>query len=62
MLTNLIVVIILQYIHVPDHHIVHLKRTLLYVSNIAIKLKQTQSKARIETKPKVDDDNSSGFF
>ena len=31
MLTNLIVVIILQYIHISNHHIVYLKLTQYYI-------------------------------
>ena len=37
-LTNLIVVIILQYIHIENHYIVHLKLTHCYVNCISIKL------------------------
>ena len=37
-LTNLFVVIILQYIRASNHHVVHLKRTVLYVNYISKKL------------------------
>lgn len=35
MLTNFIVVIILQYIHMPNHHVIYLKLTQLYISLIS---------------------------
>ena len=38
MLTNLIVVIILQYIHVLNHHVLHLKLT---IHNMSIKLENS---------------------
>lgn len=37
-LTNLIVVNISKYIHISNHHVVHLKLTVLYVNYISIKL------------------------
>ena len=49
MLTNLIVVIISQYIRVSNHHIVHLKSApMLYVNYMSIKLEKyfNWSKAR----------------
>ena len=41
--TNLIVVMILQRIHVPNHHTAHLKLTYINASNISEKLKKESS-------------------
>lgn len=38
MLTNLIVLIILQHIHASDHHIVHLKLIQRYMPIMSLKL------------------------
>ena len=43
-LTNLIVVIILQYVFVSNHHIIHLKLTQCHVNYISIKLKEKLKK------------------
>ena len=37
-LTNLIVIIVLQYIHISNHYTVHLKLTQYYVNYISVKL------------------------
>ena len=46
-LTNRIVVLILQYICVSNHHIVQLKLHILYANNISVRLEENKKKIEL---------------